>query len=114
MEEKNENDQLDEEEDDDFECDIEKYVPYEDKISFTEKLKISGTDCLTQITKLLLEIQPQAVDDFDNGKAQLKIDLIDKDAFLKCLEILEKFKEVLEQNSNPPILKHNQSSTFND
>ena len=43
---------------DDFECDIDKYVPFEQKISFSEQLKTCSKECLTEITKLILELQP--------------------------------------------------------
>jgi hypothetical protein len=46
------------EDDDDFECDIEKYVPFEEKLEFAERLKTSKREVITQIIKLLTEIQP--------------------------------------------------------
>lgn len=76
--------------DDDFECDIEKFVPFEDKLLFAEKLKSVSRECLTELTKLLIEIQPQSVDDFQNSRMQLKIDLVERDSFLKCIEIIGK------------------------
>ena len=54
--------------DDDFECDIEKYVPYQEKVLFAEKLKYMNKECLTEITKLVIDIQPQAIDDYQNGR----------------------------------------------
>ena len=78
----------DDDEDDDFECDIERYVPFSQKISFAEKIKHCSRDGLTQIMKIIAEIQPQAVDDYGNSRVQLKIDLIEREAFEKCWDVL--------------------------
>ena len=82
-----------EEDDDDddsyFECDIERYVSFEDKLEFAERLKGSTKEQITQIIKLMGELQPQALDDYGNSRVQLKIDMIEKDAFLKCKEIMD-------------------------
>ena len=80
----------DDEDEDEFECDIEKYVKFEEKLEFAERLKTSKREVVTQIIKLLTEIQPQGIDDYGNSRVQLKIDMIEKDAYLKCLEILGK------------------------
>ena len=58
----------DDEDEDDFECDIEKYVPFEDKLEFAERLKTSSREIITQIIKLLTEIQPQGIDDYGNSR----------------------------------------------
>ena len=44
--------------DDDFECDIERYVKFDDKIDFAEKLKTISKDGLTEIVKIVQELQP--------------------------------------------------------
>lgn len=44
--------------DEDFECDIERYVKFEDKIDFSEKLKQVSKEGLTQIVKIVQELQP--------------------------------------------------------
>ena len=44
--------------DEDFECDIERYVKFEDKIDFAEKLKQVPKEGLTQIVKIVQEMQP--------------------------------------------------------
>ena len=85
----NEDTAEEEDDDDDFECDIEKYVPFEEKLVFAEKLKNSPRDILTAIIKLVIEIQPQAIDDFGNSRVQLKIDMIEKEAFTKCQELMD-------------------------
>ena len=81
-------DENEEDDDDDFECDIEKYVPFDQKINFSEQLKSCSKECLTEITKLILDLQPQAFDDFGNSRVQLKIDMVERDAYLKSLQIL--------------------------
>lgn len=81
-----EEDDLSDEED--FECDIERYVKFEDKIDFAEKLKQVPKDGLTKIIKIVQELQPQALDDYGNNRLQLKIDMIERPAFLKCREVL--------------------------
>lgn len=85
----NEESAEEDDDDDDFECDIEKYVPFEDKLAFAEKLKNSHRDALTAIVKLVTEIQPQAIDDYGNSRVQLKIDMIEKEAFNKCQALLK-------------------------
>jgi hypothetical protein len=53
---------------DDFECDIEKYVTFDDKLAFADRLKGSKREITTHIIKLLTEIQPQAIDDYGNNR----------------------------------------------
>ena len=84
----NEDSDDEDDDDDDFECDIEKYVPFEEKLVFAEKLKSAPRDILTAIVKLVIELQPQAIDDFGNSRVQLKIDMIEKEAFLKCQALI--------------------------
>lgn len=38
----------------------------------------------------IIESQPQAIEDYGKGRIQLKIDLIEREAYLKCLEIMDK------------------------
>ena len=38
--------------------------------------------------KIMIDLQPQALDDYGNSRLQLKIDMIERDAFEKCREIL--------------------------
>ena len=38
--------------------------------------------------KIMIEMQPQALDDYGNSRLQLKIDMIEREAFEKCREIL--------------------------
>lgn len=53
---------------DDFECDIEKYVPFADKINLAELLKTCSKEALTEVVKLMQELQPQAIDDYGNSR----------------------------------------------
>lgn len=89
LNEGNEESVEEDDDDDDFECDIEKYVPFVEKLAFAEKLKNSHRDALTAIVKLVTEIQPQAIDDYGNSRVQLKIDMIEKEAFNKCQSLLQ-------------------------
>jgi hypothetical protein len=86
----------DDDDEDDFECDIERYVPFEEKLEFAEKLKSCSQElskeCLTEIIKTIQDTCPQAVEDFRNSRIQLKIDMIERDAYLKSLEIMEKYQ----------------------
>ena len=85
-------DYYDEDEDDEFECDTDKYVLFEDKLAFSERLKNCSRECLTDVTKLIIEQQPLAVDDFGNNRYQLKVDMIERDVFEKCIKIMDVYK----------------------
>jgi len=97
--EKQGEDSEDEDEDEDFECDIERYVPFEDKLEFAELLKTCSRECLTEVIKLVQELQPQAIDDYGNSRVQLKIDLIERDAYLRCIEIHAKHEGIKRQKT---------------
>jgi hypothetical protein len=43
---------------------------------------------LTQIINYLKEKQPDAIDDLGNDRLQIKIDMIEREAFNHCKEIL--------------------------
>jgi hypothetical protein len=43
---------------------------------------------LTEIVKYLQEKQPEAVADFENDRLQIKIDMIEREAFNHCRDIL--------------------------
>lgn len=85
----------DDDDDDDFECDIERYVTFQEKLEFAERLKSCSQDyskeCLTEIIKTIQDVCPQAVEDYRNSRIQLKIDMIERDAHSKSLEIMDKF-----------------------
>lgn len=49
-------DSEDSNDDDDFECDIERYVPFEEKLTLADNLKTCSRECLTEIIKLIQEI----------------------------------------------------------
>ena len=48
----------DEDDDDDFECDIDRYVTFADKLDFAEKIKNVSKEGLTQMIKIMIEMQP--------------------------------------------------------
>ncbi|TNV81063.1 hypothetical protein FGO68_gene5251 [Halteria grandinella] len=75
-------------EDDDFGYDPHRYVPFEDKAEFADGIKKITKEGLTQIVNYLKEKQPDALDDFGNDKLQIRIDLIEREAFNHCKELL--------------------------
>ncbi len=82
------------EEDDDFGYDPERYVPFDEKAEFAESIKKVTKEGLTQIVNLLKEKQPDVLEDFGNERLQIRIDLIEREAFDHCKEILNlNFKE---------------------
>ena len=43
---------------------------------------------MTQIVQYLQEKQPEAIEDFGNDRLQLRIDMIERDTFNYCKELL--------------------------
>lgn len=79
---------LQDDEDDDFGYDPERYVPFDEKVEFADLMKRATKDGLTQIVNYLLEKQPEAVEDYGNDRLQIKVDLIEKQAFTYCKDML--------------------------
>ena len=77
-----------EDEDDDFGYDPEKYVPFTEKAEFADLMKRVTKEGLTQIVNYLLEKQPEAIDDCGNDRLQIKVDMIEREAFDHCKEML--------------------------
>ena len=63
-------------------------MPFDEKIEFSETLKRATKEGLTQIINYLKEKQPDALEDFGNDRLQLRIDLIEREAFIHCRELL--------------------------
>lgn len=63
-------------------------MPFDEKIEFSETLKRATKEGLTQIINYLKEKQPDALEDFGNDRLQLRIDLIEREAFNHCRELL--------------------------
>ena len=74
--------------DDDFGYDPERYVPFDEKVEFAELMKRCTKEGLTQIIKHLEEKQPEALEDFGNDRLQVKVDVIEREAFNYCKEVL--------------------------
>ena len=74
--------------DDDFGYDPERYVPIDEKVEFSDNIKKVTKEGLTQIINYLKEKQPDAIDDLGNDRLQIKIDMIEREAFNHCKEIL--------------------------
>lgn len=81
----------DEDDDDDFEQEMEKYVPFAEKLRLAEQIKSCSKECLTEVVKHLLEEQPSCIDDYGNSRIQLKIDLIEREPYLACVEIYKRY-----------------------
>jgi hypothetical protein len=77
-----------EDDDDDFGFDPHRYVPFEDKAEFADGIKKITKEGLTQIVNYLKEKQPDALEDYGNDKLQIRIDLIEREAFNQCKELL--------------------------
>ncbi|CDW88115.1 bromodomain containing protein [Stylonychia lemnae] len=76
------------EDDDDFGYDPERYVPFDEKVEFADLMKRATKDGLTNIVNYLLEKQPEAVEDYGNDRLQIKVDMIEKQAFQYCKDVL--------------------------
>jgi hypothetical protein len=66
----------------------EKYVPFTEKAEFADLMKRVTKEGLTQIVNYLLEKQPEAIDDCGNDRLQIKVDMIEREAFDHCKEML--------------------------
>lgn len=76
------------EEDEDFGFDPERYVPFDEKVELAELMKRATKEGLTQVMNYLLEKQPEAVEDYGNDRLQVKIDVIEKEIFNYCKDLL--------------------------
>lgn len=76
------------EEDEDFGFDPERYVPFDEKVELAELMKRATKEGLTQVMNYLLEKQPEAVEDYGNDRLQVKIDVIEKEVFGYCKDLL--------------------------
>ena len=86
----------DDDDDENFGFDPERYVPFEEKISFSEQIKKTSREGLTEVVKILQEKCPTAIEDYGNDRLQIKVDLIERPSFDICLEIInENIKENL-------------------
>jgi hypothetical protein len=56
-------------------------VPFEKKVSFTEKVRRLTNEGLTRLVKKCKEICPNALEDVDSEKLHIKVDSIDKTSF---------------------------------
>lgn len=80
-----------EDDDDDFEQELEKFVPFDKKREFAEQVKHCTNECLIDIIKNLFENILSCLENYGNSRLQLNFDLIERDAFLKCYEIYQKY-----------------------
>lgn len=77
-----------EDDDDDFGFDPERYVPFNEKVEFADLMKKCTKEGLTKIVKYLQEHQPEAIQDFENDRIQIKIDVIEREIFNECRDVL--------------------------
>ncbi len=75
-------------EDEDFGFDPDRYVPFDEKVGFSDLIKRCTKDGLTEIVKYLADNQPEALEDFGNDRLQIKIDAIERPAFDHCKDLL--------------------------
>ena len=99
-----------EDSDDDFECDIERYVPFNDKLTLAEKLRVCHQEypreCLTDIMKRIAECtSSQALEDYGNGRVQLKIDLIERETYFEIMKIFASFEGQRKKIEEKPAIK---------
>jgi hypothetical protein len=64
-------------------------VPFEKKVSFTEKVRRLTNDGLTKLVKKCKELCPDALEDVDAEKLHIKVDFIDKESFDKLDQLVE-------------------------
>ena len=77
-----------EEDDDDFGYDPERYVTFDEKSEFADSIKRITKEGLTQMVNYLKEKQPDALEDIGGDRLQIRIDLIEREAFTQCRELL--------------------------
>ena len=82
---KNKND----DDDEDFGFDPDRYVPFEEKAEFADLMKKASKEGLTQVVEYLLHNHPEAIEDQGNNRLQIKVDQIEKAAFLICRDVLQ-------------------------
>lgn len=73
----------------------------EEKAKLIERIKEQPNEGLTQIVKIILKECPKGIEDIDNEKLQIKIDLID----YRTYELINQY---LEKNSNENNLPNNE------
>lgn len=72
----------DEEEDDDEEAEIS----FDERIKFTDNVRKLTIEQMTSVVKMLQEECPDALNDLDSDKLQIKVDSIDKATFDKLMD----------------------------
>ena len=73
-------------------------MPYDEKMRLADRLKtcaqVYSKECLTDIMRRIGEAQScQALEDYGNGRVQLKIDLIERDVYHDILKIFDRYEE---------------------
>ena len=71
-----------------------------DKTVLIEKIREQTNEGLTQIVKIILKECPKGIEDIDNEKLQIKIDLLDYRTYELIIQYLEKNNANNEENNN--------------
>ena len=62
----------------------------EEKAKFIDIIKVQSNEVLTQIVKIILKECPKGLEDIDNEKLQVKIDMLDKRTYDLILQYIDK------------------------
>ena len=81
-------DNEDEDGDDDFGFDPERYVPFNEKCDFSDAMRRVSKEGLTMIVEYLSEKQPEAIEDIGNDRLSIKVDAIERQQFDYCKDLL--------------------------
>ena len=65
-----------------------KHVSFDEKIKLSELMRKCSREKLTKIVTTLMSEQTDSVEDIGGDKMQLRLDCIELDSYLKCMQII--------------------------
>ena len=74
-----------------------------DKTKLIEKIREQTNEGLTQIVKIILKECPKGIEDIDNEKLQIKIDLLDYRTYEMIIQYIEKNSDGSDENNNDKV-----------
>ena len=74
-----------------------------DKTKLIEKIREQTNEGLTQVVKIILKECPKGIEDIDNEKLQIKIDLLDYRTYELIIQYLEKNNGNNDENNNEKL-----------
>ena len=74
-----------------------------DKTKLIEKIREQTNEGLTQIVKIILKECPKSIEDIDNEKLQIKIDLLDYRTYELIIQYVEKNNDGNDENNNDKV-----------